>query len=151
MKPDKEKLIFYEKPGCVGNQAQKKFLRGNGVELIVHDLLIHAWSVEQLRPFFADTPVPQWFNSSAPAVKSGQIKIAELSASEALQLLIESPILIARPLLAYGDLKQSRFVPGPVLDALGICLAADEDLDSCPLHPDSNPSKALSSTSGACQ
>ncbi|MEW8013709.1 MAG: ArsC/Spx/MgsR family protein [Candidatus Sedimenticola endophacoides] len=126
-------LVFFEKPGCVGNRAQKKLLRSMGLEFEVRDLLSERWTQERLRPFFGRKPVAEWFNQSAPRVKAGEVEVETLSESDALAMMIEDPILICRPLLDYGNLKQSGFVPGEVLDALNLRLNADEDLQSCPM------------------
>ena len=126
-------LVFYEKPGCVGNGMQQSLLRGQGVRFEVRDLLSQSWSAERLRPYFLDLPVAQWFNASAPRVKSGEIDIHALDETEALRMMIRDPILIRRPLLELGAVRQSGFVPGPVLDALGIDLDASGNLQDCPM------------------
>jgi nitrogenase-associated protein len=126
-------LVFYEKPGCVGNGMQKSLLRGQGVRFEVRDLLTHPWSAENLRPFFLDMPVAAWFNASAPKVKSGEIAVQALSEAEALEMMIVDPILIRRPLLALGSLRQSGFTMGPVLDALGVVLDEKQNLQDCPM------------------
>jgi nitrogenase-associated protein len=91
--------------------------------------------VESLRPFFANNPVSGWFNESAPRVKSGELDLDRLNESEALDLMINDPILIKRPLMLYQSLMQSGFVAGPVLDFLGIKLEHDNDLQTCPMTP----------------
>ncbi|MFN2188497.1 MAG: nitrogenase-associated protein [Candidatus Promineifilaceae bacterium] len=126
-------LIFYEKPGCVGNRRQQGLLNRLGVAFVVRDLLSETWDAERLRPFFADLRVPCWFNESAPKVKSGELPVGQLDEREALCLMIREPILIRRPLLEYGMLKQSGFVPGVVLDALGVELEGGDDLQHCPM------------------
>ncbi len=126
-------LIFYEKPGCVGNGMQQSLLRRQGVAFEVRDLLKHPWTVETLRPYFGDTAVSQWFNASAPRVKSGEIPLDSLNEAEALALMLADPILIRRPLLEYGELRQSGFVPGPVLAALEVELDPRENLQDCPM------------------
>lgn len=126
-------LIFYEKPGCVGNRQQKALLRRHGVCFEVRDLLRERWTQKRLRPYFADKPLLAWFNQSAPQVKSGDIAIDCLDHRRALALMVEQPLLICRPLLHYGALRQSGFVPGPVLDALGIPLQSGIDLQTCPM------------------
>jgi nitrogenase-associated protein len=124
-------IVFYEKPGCIGNQRQKILLRSLGYSLEVRDLLRQDWNPVLLRTFFGDKPVQQWFNQSAPAITSGQLDIESMGEEEALALMQSQPILICRPLLEYGDLKQSGFVSGPVLAALAIRF--DEDLQTCPM------------------
>ncbi|MET0065375.1 MAG: ArsC/Spx/MgsR family protein [Candidatus Thiodiazotropha sp.] len=125
-------LVFYEKPGCVGNNRQKAILREHGILFEVRDLLSAPWTADTLRSFFSDTPVNQWFNDSAPRVKNGDIAIDKMDEESALQLMVDDPILIRRPLMSCDGLKQSGFVPGPVLDHLGIRLDAEQDLQSCP-------------------
>ena len=131
-------LIFYEKPGCVGNQLQKKLLQGLGHQLEVRDLISETWSAEALRPFFGDRPVAQWFNESAHKVKDGSIDIHGVDEAQALKLMLDEPMLIRRPLLQYGEVRQAGFVQGPVLDVLGIALDPEKDLQTCPM-PEPSP------------
>jgi nitrogenase-associated protein len=129
----KADLVFYEKPGCVGNGMQKSLLRSRGISFEVRDLLSHPWTADLLRAYFGKTPVAEWFNNSAPRVKSGEIAIDRLTEAQALDLMLLDPILIRRPLLDLGLLKQSGFVAGPVLDALGVELDASQNLQDCPM------------------
>jgi len=129
-----DELIFYEKPGCVGNAMQRKALLDQGVRFQVRDLLSEPWDARRLRPFFGDKPVSRWFNETAPEVKSGEVAIGRLSEEEALELMVVRPILIRRPLLEYGGLTQSGFEAGPVLTALGVTLEEGEALQSCPMR-----------------
>jgi nitrogenase-associated protein len=126
-------LVFYEKPGCAGNQRQKKLLLGLGYRLQVRDLLSEKWTAEGLRTFFGNSPVAQWFNQSAHQVKDGSIDIHAVKEKQALELMLAEPMLIRRPLLQLGEIRQSGFLPGPVLDALGISLDPEKDLQSCPM------------------
>ncbi len=126
-------LVFYEKPGCVGNGLQKSLLSRQGVRYQVRDLLSHPWTADSLRAFFGHKPVAEWFNSSAPQVKSGEIPVQSLSEEEALTLMLREPILIRRPLMALGEIRQSGFIPGPVIDALQIELDPKENLQDCPM------------------
>jgi nitrogenase-associated protein len=127
-------LVFYEKPGCIGNLRQQKLLRSQGVAFVVRDLINENWSVQRLRPYFEDKPVMQWFNTTAPRVKSGEFSIEALSEAEALSLMVDDPILIRRPLLEWGDLRQSGFETGSVLNALGVVLSSIENLQDCPMQ-----------------
>ena len=126
-------LVFYEKPGCIGNRQQKALLASQGVEFVVRDLLSEPWSRDRLRTFFGDLPVAEWFNTSAPAVKSGELNIHDCSDIEALRMMLADPLLIRRPLMQLGEVRQSGFVEGPVLDALGVVLQSNQDLQSCPM------------------
>jgi nitrogenase-associated protein len=134
-------IVFYEKTGCIGNRQQKDFLRSwlhdnkfhNDYTLEVRDLLATPWSADELRLFFGDKPVKQWFNQSAPRVTSGEINIDCLNEQQAITLMLADPILICRPLLQLDTKKQSGFVDGPVLASLNIFLTPEEDLQSCPM------------------
>lgn len=129
-----EVLIFYEKPGCVGNARQKALLRSEGIELEVRNLLTEPWSAERLRPYFGRAPVSDWFNQTAPAVKSGEVDIGACSERQALTLMQEQPLLIRRPLMELGEVRQAGFENGPVLEALGLVLRPEQDLQSCPME-----------------
>lgn len=96
-------VIFYEKPGCGGNARQKKALSDSGHQLEVRDLLSHPWSGAQLLAFLAPLPPAQWFNRSAPKVKSGEIVPETLSATRALELLLDDHLLIRRPLMQVDE------------------------------------------------
>ena len=130
------KLVFFEKPGCLGNQRQKALLTELGCELEVRNLLDEPWTPFTLRPFFVELPVVEWFNLSAPRVKSGEIAIDRLSQQQALALMVMEPLLIRRPLLQLHGVKQAGFVSGAVFDVLGLVLDPEVDLQSCPM-PDS--------------
>jgi nitrogenase-associated protein len=124
-------VVFYEKPGCASNARQRALLAGLGHRLEVCDLLREPWSAARLRPFFDNLPVADWFNPTAPRVKSGKLIPAALDEDTALALLVSDPILIRRPLIATPSGLCAGFECGPVLDALGVTLAPGQDLQSC--------------------
>ncbi len=144
-------VIFYEKPGCINNTKQKALLQAAGHTVEAHNLLTTAWTVETLRPFFGDLPVTNWFNSSAPRIKSGEIKPTQLDADTALNLMIADPLLIRRPLLQVGDRLQVGFERDDIAAWIGL-EAADsarqalrdqlmgQDLQACPNHHHPNSS-----------
>ena len=96
-------VVFYEKPGCVSNRRQKAMLLAAGHQVIAKNLLSEAWRAERLRAFFGSLPVQNWFNYSAPAIKIGQIRPEILDEERALDLMLENPLLIRRPLLQVGE------------------------------------------------
>ena len=128
-------VVFYEKPGCISNNKQKLVLAKQGHRLLVRNILTERWSPERLRPFFGAKPVSAWFNPTAPRVRDGDIAPTELSEAEALALMVDEPLLIRRPLMETPEGSCSGFEDGPVLEALGIRLAPDEDLQSCSRTP----------------
>ncbi|HAG82093.1 MAG TPA: hypothetical protein DCL61_13230 [Cyanobacteria bacterium UBA12227] len=136
-------VIFYEKPGCINNTKQKALLKAAGHTVEAHSLLAEAWTVETLRPFFGNLPVIEWFNYTAPRIKSGEIIPAELDAEIALNLMIDDPLLIRRPLLQVGDRRNVGFDTDQIAAWIGL-EAADtvgqdvrdrliqQDLQTCP-------------------
>ncbi|MGG6268251.1 ArsC/Spx/MgsR family protein [Leptolyngbya sp. AN03gr2] len=102
-------VIFYEKPGCINNTKQKALLEAAGHTVEAHNLLTEDWSIDNLRLFFGSLPVSDWFNRSAPMVKSGEIVPEQLDAETALSLMIQNPLLIRRPLIQIGNQRSIGF------------------------------------------
>jgi nitrogenase-associated protein len=127
------RVIFYEKPGCINNAKQKALLWAAGHEVIAYNLLKTPWTVATLRPFFCDRAVSEWFNRTAPRIKSGEVVPEQLSSETALALMIQDPLLIRRPLIQVGDEYQSGF-DRTKLDAwIGLAPPSlFEDLETCP-------------------
>jgi nitrogenase-associated protein len=123
-------IVFYEKPGCIGNARQKKLLVGLGHRLVVRDLLRTRWTAAELAGYLDGLAVRDWFNPSAPRVRDGLIDIDALDADAAMALLMAEPLLIRRPLIDSPHGRCAGFLPGPVLAALGVPDSAG-DLDSC--------------------
>lgn len=124
-------VIFYEKPGCVGNARQKALLIASGHQLDVRNLLAEPWTAETLRPFFGAKPIPQWFNASAPKIKAGAIDLAALDEDAALALMIAEPILIRRPLIQSGDRREAGFDQAAIDAWLGLRQGGAKVFDGC--------------------
>ncbi|NEP02166.1 MAG: nitrogenase-associated protein [Symploca sp. SIO2E9] len=102
-------VVFYEKPGCINNTKQKALLKAAGHQVQAHNLLTEAWTMENLRLFFGNRPVCEWFNRTAPRVKSGEVVPEEIDVETALKLMVEDPILIRRPLIQVGERREMGF------------------------------------------
>lgn len=127
-------VVFYEKPGCATNSRQKQQLRAAGIDLQVRNLLDEPWTAEGLRRFFAGRPVGEWFNRAAPAVKSGAVDPQQLSAEQALALMLTQPLLIRRPLIQLGEAHLVGFEPAALnalLPAAQQLPDAQDGIDSC--------------------
>lgn len=103
------RVIFYEKPGCKGGTRQKVLLTAAGHEVVSYNLLTEPWTLERLRSFFGDRPISEWFNRSAPQIKSGEVVPEQLDEQTALFLMLKEPLLIRRPLLQVGDRREVGF------------------------------------------
>ncbi|WP_448266210.1 ArsC/Spx/MgsR family protein [Nostoc sp. DSM 114159] len=121
------RVIFYSKPGCKGGIKQKVLLTAAGHEVIPQNLLTELWTVERLRSFFGDRPVAEWFNLSAPKVKSGEVVPEKIDAQTALTLMLKEPLLIRRPLLEVGERREVGFDVQKIDTWIGL-QAVDESL-----------------------
>jgi len=125
------KVVFYEKPGCGGNARQKALLVSSGHELDVRNLLAERWTAATLRSFFGAKPVPEWFNTSAPRVKSGAVRIRDLTPDVALEMMVADPILIRRPLMQVAERRESGFDHELVDAWIGLRSATVPVTDAC--------------------
>jgi nitrogenase-associated protein len=127
-------VAFFEKPGCVNNTRQKVWLRERGVRVDTIDLLTYGWSEAELLKFFAALPVSDWFNRSAPRIKSGEVIPEQLSQAQALQTLLAEPLLIRRPLLRRGNDYRVGFDSEQIAQWLAIRGDDGQDVpgESCP-------------------
>ncbi|HIK17176.1 MAG TPA: hypothetical protein IGS53_18075 [Leptolyngbyaceae cyanobacterium M33_DOE_097] len=143
-------VMFYEKPGCTNNTKQKALLEAAGHTVQAFNLLTEPWTVESLRLFFGPLPVSQWFNRSAPAIKSGTVIPEELDAETALSLLVKAPLLIRRPLIQVGDRRVVGFDLATLDDWIGLKAAKpseqatiaalrQQDLQTCPRSQENIP------------
>jgi nitrogenase-associated protein len=126
-------VVFYEKPGCANNMRQKTLLAAAGHSVWAKNLLSEKWTPMRLRPFFGNLPVSQWFNASAPRIKSGELNPEHMSEDEALLQMVGDPLLIRRPLMEVGDQCRAGFDQAEVERWIGLQSAlTTEDLETCP-------------------
>lgn len=140
-------VVFHEKPGCANNTRQKVLLAAAGHTVWARSLLTERWTPLRLRPFFGDLPVVDWFNLSAPRIKSGEIDPTRLTETEALLLMQADPLLIRRPLMEVDGDCRVGFDPVAVDAWIGLGGArAGGDLETCPRGPSATPCKVPEST-----
>ena len=126
-------VVFYEKPGCINNTKQKKLLVDAGHTVHAKNLLTNPWTSTQLKKFFGDLSVSQWFNQSAPQVKSGEIDPRRLTPTKATTLMLSNPLLIRRPLMMVGEVCRVGFDQDEVDAWIGLSkIDLHQDLESCP-------------------
>lgn len=131
-------VVFFEKPGCANNTRQRVWLTASGHTVLAKSLLKEPWSASRLRPFFGELPVVQWFNPSAPRVKSGEVSPAELDEQTALDLMITEPLLIRRPLMEVDGVCRAGFNIEEIREWIGLDADKPEgEIESCsmPHHP----------------
>lgn len=94
-------VSFYGKTGCKGNARQKEQLKAAGYALQFIDLIEKKWEAHNLTKFFDGRRVHDCVNQRAPQITSGEFAPGSLNENELLQAMIETPILIKRPLIFY--------------------------------------------------
>lgn len=133
-------IVFYEKPGCGNNTRQKVWLAASGHTVLAKNLLTEKWSATNLRPFFGTLPVAQWFNPSAPRVKSGEVDPAALDAPTALDMMVAEPLLIRRPLMEVDGECRAGFDAAAVHAWIGLNNAKPNgDIEACPKEHHAQP------------
>lgn len=126
-------VVFFEKPGCINNTRQKKLLTNAGHHVIAKNLLEHDWKPDELLKYFTGLPVPLWFNQSAPSVKSGEIMPEEVTQTQAIELMINNPLLIRRPLINVNSQYKVGFDFTEIHNWIGLKdEIKDKDLELCP-------------------
>jgi nitrogenase-associated protein len=136
------KVIFYEKPGCINNIRQKKWLTEAGHQVEARNLLTEPWTAARLLAFFNNLPVNAWFNQGAPAVKNGEVNPDILTAEQAVHCMLADPLLIRRPLMEVGATRMVGFEMDQVTKLFGPGLHSNSgqktkngittDLELCP-------------------
>jgi len=124
-------IQFFEKPGCINGEKQKRILIEAGNVLDCVNILEHPWSREELTPFVAGKPPSSIMNHTAPAIKKGEIVPADLHYDDAISLMIENPILIKRPLIRVDGLSIQGFTDERLSPYLGSWDRKD-DVVTCP-------------------
>lgn len=131
-------VIFYEKPGCGNNTKQKVWLAASGHTVLAKNLLIEKWTEERLRAFFGALPVAQWFNQSAPRIKSGAVDPTVLDAQAALDMMLAEPLLIRRPLMEVDSVLRVGFDAKAVDAWIGLNDSQPKE-EPCPICHRSEP------------
>ncbi|WP_036489218.1 ArsC/Spx/MgsR family protein [Myxosarcina sp. GI1] len=127
------RINFYEKPSCINNTKQKALLQSVGHEVIAYNLLTTPWTAVTLRPFFSDRPTAEWFKKTAPQIKSGEVVPENLDEETALELMIQYPLLIRRPLIQVGNVCQTGFDLDRIDAWIGLATQKSvENLETCP-------------------
>lgn len=133
-------VVFYEKPGCASNTRQKVLLAAAGHTVLARSLLTEKWDAPRLRAFFGALPVAEWFNPSAPRIKSGEVRPDALDESAALAGMLADPLLIRRPLMEVDGQRRAGFDQNAVDRWIGLASRMPcENLEGCGKDPAAQP------------
>jgi nitrogenase-associated protein len=95
-------------------------LAASGHTVLARSLLAEKWSAPRLRAFFGALPVAEWFNPSAPRIKSGEVRPDALDEAAALDLMLADPLLIRRPLMDVDGQCRAGFDPETIDRWIGL-------------------------------
>ena len=105
--------------------------------VVARNLLTESWSSGRLETLFGELPVREWFNRTAPTVKSGEIDPDTISKQSALMAMIAEPLLIRRPLMIIDGTPIVGFDAAQLNKRFALGLGTEEkDLESCPRNPE---------------
>lgn len=124
-------MTFYEKPGCINGEKQKRILRDAGHTLTCINILMHPWTRDELFSFVRYKTPTECMNFTAPDIKNGTIVPEKLTFDQALALMVMHPILIRRPLIMVDGNYIQGFNDTRLEPYLGTWEGA-EDVITCP-------------------
>jgi nitrogenase-associated protein len=125
----KKKIVFYEKPGCLGNKKQKELLKENGLELEVKSILDTKWDKKTLESFFIGLEKYEIVNESAPKIKKGEIDLNSITKEQLIYKMISDPILIKRPLIIAGESNICGFDIEKLNESLNLNISTTKKLE----------------------
>jgi nitrogenase-associated protein len=106
-------------------------LLASGHTLEVRSILSERWEANELAAFFGARPVSEWFNSSSPRIKSGEVRPELLNAQQALALMLADPLLIRRPLMEIDGRREAGFDDDRIDAWIGLARRATPMGDTC--------------------
>lgn len=127
----KKKIVFYEKPGCLGNKKQKELLKENGLELEVKSILDTKWDKKTLESFFIGLEKHEIVNESAPKIKKGEIDLNSITKEQLIYKMISDPILIKRPLIIAGESNICGFDIEKLNESLNLNISTTKKIGVC--------------------
>ena len=86
-------------------------LEGRGYELIKHDLAKDRPTRELLERLIDESHLADFVNTRSPAYKERGLDVAKMTKAEAIELMLEEPNLIKRPLVLAGRKAVFGFKP----------------------------------------
>lgn len=127
-------VTFFGKTVCRGNLRQRAILEQSGHIVDFHDILAENWTPNTLKPFLGSLPPSEWFNKSANRIKKGEINPENLTAEEAMTLILEDHALLRRPLMKSGDSHQTGWDAEKIDSWIGLAAGIDHGSEACH-HP----------------
>jgi len=99
-----EKIIIYQKPSCTKCRTTLRLLRDKGIEFDAINYYEQPLTVEQLRELLGKLKLsPRGvLRKDEPITRKLQLSKRDLSDDELIELMVENPDLIQRPIVVRG-------------------------------------------------
>lgn len=101
------KLTVYQKKTCITCKKALAFLEESGTAIAVKDIISEAPSKGLLEKALDEENLSASLNSRSTIYKAKNLGKTKLSKSELIQLMLEDPNLIKRPLIVSADGKHT--------------------------------------------
>lgn len=113
-----KRVTLFTKSGCTTCIKARQFLLRQGVNYTERDIFKHPFSETELRAIVAKRPVKEIFSYRSPSVKALGLDVERMSDEEMIQVMLQEPRLIRRPLLTTPSALVVGFDEEEVLDSL---------------------------------
>ncbi|CAN2250305.1 transcriptional regulator MgsR [Bacillus vallismortis] len=112
-----EQIIFYSYPSCTSCRKTKHWLKAHQVEFNERHLFRETPTVEELKYILSLTTegIDEILATRSQTFKNLNLNIEEMTVNEVLELLIEKPKLLRRPILVDNKKLVIGYNPGELL------------------------------------
>ncbi|ARV47355.1 transcriptional regulator MgsR [Bacillus inaquosorum] len=112
-----EQLIFYSYPSCTSCRKTKHWLKAHQIEFNERHLFRETPTVEELKYILSLTTegIDEILATRSQTFKNLNLNIEEMTVNEVLELLVEKPKLLRRPILVDNKKLVIGYNPGELL------------------------------------
>ncbi|AUZ27080.1 transcriptional regulator [Bacillus licheniformis] len=112
-----EQIIFYSYPSCTSCRKTKHWLKAHQIEFNERHLFRETPTIEELKYILSLTTegIDEILATRSQTFKNLNLNIEEMTVNEVLELLIEKPKLLRRPILVDNRKLVIGYNPGELL------------------------------------
>ncbi|MBU2658169.1 transcriptional regulator MgsR [Bacillus cabrialesii] len=112
-----EQIIFYSYPSCTSCRKTKHWLKAHQIEFNERHLFRETPTIEELKYILSLTTegIDEILATRSQTFKNLNLNIEEMTVNEVLELLIEKPKLLRRPILVDNKKLVIGYNPGELL------------------------------------
>lgn len=112
-----EQIIFYSYPSCTSCRKTKHWLKAHQIEFNERHLFRETPTVEELKYILSLTTegIDEILATRSQTFKNLNLNIEEMTVNEVLELLVEKPKLLRRPILVDNKKLVIGYNPGELL------------------------------------